>query len=57
MSTNKSRLLVIIEPEMEAPLDQLKKDIFYNQSKAAMIRHLLAEGIKSVEREQAEKKD
>ena len=55
MSTSKSRLLVVIEPEMEKPLDRLKKDIFYNQSKAAMIRHLLAEGIKAVERERAEK--
>ena len=48
MATDKKRTLVDILPEWESDLDRLKRELFYNDSKAEMMRVLIATGIETV---------
>jgi hypothetical protein len=47
MASNQKRTLVAILPEWEGDLDRLKREVFYNSSKAEMIRQMIAMGIEA----------
>ena len=48
-----NRVLVTIPPEWEKDFDNLKKEKFYNESKAEMLRYILQKGISAIKKEAA----
>lgn len=52
MSTYNKRAMVTLLPEWEPVLDQLKKEHFYNDSQAKMLRYVIAAGLASLAEKQ-----
>lgn len=48
-----NRVLVTIPKELEQEFDKLKRDKFYNESRAEMLRYILQKGIASIKKEGA----
>lgn len=55
MPTNLKRMTFVVTPEMKAPLDHFKKEMFYNRTQSDMIRELVAAGMRALELQKAEK--
>lgn len=55
MSTRMKRTMVTLLPEWEPELDKLKKERFYNESRAEMLRYIIGLGLASIESEKAAK--
>ena len=53
MPTNKQRILVTIEPKWADKMDTLKRTVFYNEPKAALIRYIMERGLQAIEAESA----
>lgn len=51
MNTNMKRFSISLTPDLEADLDALKKDKFYNSNKSDMIRFLITLGLEVCKRE------
>lgn len=51
MIPENQRLLVTIQPEWTDKLDELKRTIFYNKPKAAMVRYIMERGFEAIEAE------
>lgn len=51
MATNQKRFMISVTSSMEADLDALKKERFYNDSQAEMLRYVIGLGLKSLKRE------
>lgn len=49
MGTLKKRAMITLCPEWEPRLEQLKKEQFYNDTKAEMFRYLISLGINSLD--------
>lgn len=49
--TKYKRVMVTMRPEWEPELDRLKKDQFYNVTRAEMYRQLIQRGLESVRAE------
>jgi hypothetical protein len=47
MPTEMKRLMICVTPEIEAGVEELKKNVFYNKPYSEVYRYLLAKGIKS----------
>ena len=45
MSTEHKRITFVLTPDIEAQIDKLKKEMFYNQTTSDMIRYLIQRGI------------
>lgn len=56
MSMYPKRMMITLLPEWEPVLDQLKKEKFYNDTKSAMFRYIIALGLASLKAENMEKK-
>lgn len=54
MSTYTKRTMVTLLPEWEPIFNKLKKEKFYNESKAEMIRYIIGLGLASLEKNQLE---
>lgn len=55
MSMKVKRTMITLLPEWEAPLDKLKKEKFYNDSQAEMLRYVIGLGLASIKKnEEAE---
>ncbi|MEY8381936.1 hypothetical protein AALG83_02040 [Christensenellaceae bacterium 44-20] len=48
--------MVTLLPEWEPVLDQLKKEKFYNDTQAEMLRFLIGKGIEAIETESTAKR-
>ena len=48
MATSLKRFMISVTPSMEADLDVLKKERFYNNSQAEMLRYVIDIGLKSL---------
>ncbi len=48
MSTYVKRAMITLLPEWEPALDKLKKEHFYNDSQAEMLRYVIGMGLKSL---------
>lgn len=53
MATNLKRFMISVTPSMETDLNLLKKEKFYNDSQAEMLRYVIGLGLASI-REKAE---
>lgn len=51
MGTNMKRFSISLTPDLEADLDALKKDKFYNNNRSDMIRFLITLGLETMKRE------
>lgn len=51
MTQQKDRMMVTLEPEWKDELDRLKKEVFYDKPKSAMVRHIMAKGLKAIKAE------
>lgn len=56
MATELKRMTFIVTPEMEQPLDSIKKESFYNRSQSDMIRELVSAGIRAFKQGKQQKK-
>ena len=54
MATLKKRAIITLRPEWEPKLDKLKKEQFYNDTKAEMFRYLIGLGMNSLEKDKKE---
>lgn len=50
MATNQKRFMISVTSSMEADLDALKKERFYNDSQAEMLRYVIGLGLKSLKK-------
>ena len=57
MSTELKRVTFVITPELEAPLDSIKKELFYNKTKSDMIRELVLAGMRALDEKNKENND
>lgn len=48
MATDLKRFMISVTPSMEADLNVLKKERFYNNSQAEMLRYVIGLGLKSL---------
>lgn len=48
MATDLKRFMISVTPSMEADLNVLKKERFYNNSQAEMLRYVIGMGLKSL---------
>ena len=55
MATGMKRITFVVTPDIEAPLDSMKKEYFYDRTKSDMIRELVAAGVRAMKAEKAEK--
>lgn len=55
MPTNLKRMTFAVTPEMEAPMDSIKRELFYNRTQSEMIRELVMAGVEAVKAEKAAK--
>ena len=55
MPTVWKRMTFVVTPEMEAPLRDAKRDLFYNRTQSEMIRALIAAGLRAIQLEKAGK--
>lgn len=55
MSIYTKRAMVTLLPEWEPVLDKLKKEQFYNDTKAEMFRYIIERGLASIKSEKVEK--
>lgn len=51
MATDNQRILVTMQPEWVEKLDELKRTVFYNEPKAAMVRYIMERGMQAIEAE------
>ncbi len=51
MATDQKRFMISVTPSMEADLDLLKKERFYNNSQAEMLRYVIGVGLESLKTE------
>mgnify|MGYP006865399371 CR=1 FL=1 len=56
MSKYPKRTMVTLLPEWEPLLDQLKKEQFYNDTRAEMFRYIISRGLDSLEAEKKNKR-
>lgn len=52
MATYSKRAMISLRPEWVPELDRLKKERFYNDTKAEMFRYLIGLGLSSVKNDQ-----
>lgn len=57
MPTNLKRMTFIVTPEMEAPLDTFKKEMFYDRNQSEMIRELVLAGMRAKMQEKEAKEN
>ncbi len=55
MAAGPKRMTFAIAPDMEAPLDSIKKEFFYACTRSEMIRELVSAGMRAMKAEKAEK--
>lgn len=55
MATYAKRTMVTLRPEWELELDQLKKEQFYNETRAEMFRYIIACGLDTLKTEKTAK--
>lgn len=56
MRTTLTRMTFTVTEEMEDPLREFKKEMFYDRSQSEMIRELVLAGIRASKQEKTEKK-
>ena len=56
MSMYPKRAMVTLEPEWMPVLDQLKKEQFYNDTRAEMFRYIISLGLATLKTEEKEKR-
>lgn len=47
MKDQSKRLTFVVPPEIEAKMNELKRDVYYDCTKSEMIRELVAAGVRS----------
>ena len=57
MATELKRMTFVVTPEMEEPLNSIKKEMFYNRTQYDMIRNRVSAGIRAVKSEKAAKEN
>lgn len=55
MATGLKRMTFVITPDIEAPLDSIKKEFFYDRTQSDMIRELVSAGVRAMRAEKAAK--
>lgn len=55
MATGLKRMTFAITPDMEVPLNSIKKEFFYDRTQSDMIRELLSAGVRAMRAEKATK--
>ncbi len=55
MATGLKRMTFAITPDMEVPLNSIKKEFFYDCTKSDMIRELVLAGVRAMRAEKAAK--
>lgn len=55
MPTVWKRMTFVVTPEMEVPLQDAKRELFYNHTQSEMIRELIAAGLRAIQLEKAER--
>ena len=53
MATELKRMTFVVTPEMEEPLNSIKKEMFYNRTQSDMIRELVSAGVRAIKAEKA----
>lgn len=51
VATDNQRILVTMQPEWVEKLDELKRTVFYNDPKSAMVRYIMERGMQAIEAE------
>lgn len=55
MAIGLKRITFVVTPDIEAPLDSIKKEFFYDRTKSDMIRELVSAGVRAMRAEKAAK--
>lgn len=53
MATILRRMTFVVTPEIEEPLNSLKKEMFYNRTQSDMIRELVSAGVQVLKAKKA----
>lgn len=51
MATGSKKLTFAITPDMEAPLDSIKREFFHNSTQSEMMRELISAGVRAMKEE------
>lgn len=57
MATELKRMTFVVTPEMEEPLNSIKREMFYNRTQSDMIRELVSAGVRTIKAEKAAKEN
>lgn len=57
MATELKRMTFVVTPEMEEPLNSIKREMFYNRTQSDMVRELVSAGIRAIKAKKAEKEN
>ncbi len=57
MATYLKRMTLVVTPEMEEPLNSIKREMFYNRTQSDMIRELVSAGVRAIKAEKAAKEN
>ncbi len=55
MAENLTKITFTVTKEIEETLTRLKKEIFYDQNRSEMIRNIIIAGVRSLEKDSAQK--
>ena len=56
MATELKRVTFVVTPEMEEPLNSIKREMFYNRTQSDMIRELVSAGVRAIKAKKQQKK-
>ena len=54
MATELKRMTFVVTPEMEEPLNSIKREMFYNRTQSDMIRELVSAGVRAIKADEEE---
>lgn len=57
MATELKRITFVVTPEMEEPLNAIKKELFYNRTQSDMIRELVSAGVRAIKEEKKKQQE
>lgn len=53
MATELKRMTFVVTPEMEEPLEEFKREMFYDRTQSDMIRELVSAGMRAMRNKKA----
>ena len=57
MATELKRMTFVVTPEMEEPLEEFKREMFYDRTQSDMIRELVSAGMRAMKSKKTSNED